>query len=172
MKPFDFCPSCATRLEQDEERAGKACPNCARTWYPNPSPTVGAAIVRDGRALISKRGSEPEKGRYDVPGGFLNAGEEALDGLRRELREELGVEVDVTMNDCVQMATHTYGDEEDYVLAIGFLARLVSGDPEPSDDVADIDWVTLDELDDIDFAWEHDRDLVRKALLAAGGKDG
>ena len=148
------------------------CPECGRSWYPNSSPTVGAVIVRDGRALITKRGSEPEKGRFDVPGGFLNAGEEALDGLRRELKEELGVEVDVSIDDCLQMATHTYGDDDEagYVLAIGFSARLRSGEPKAADDVADLQWVTLDELDDIDFAWEHDRELVRKALSKNGGQ--
>lgn len=82
------------------------------------------------------------------------------------------MEIDVSMDDCVQMVPHPYGDEGDYVLAIGFLARLVSGEPSPADDVADIKWVSLDELDDIDFAWEHDRELVRKALLAAGGGNG
>lgn len=172
MKPFDFCPSCATKLEDVEDGAGKGCPNCGRKWYPNSAPTVGAAIVRDGEALITKRGRAPEKGKFDIPGGFLEAGEDALVGLRRELKEELGIEVDVSIDDVVQMETHTYGEEGGYVLAIGFFARLASGEPSPSDDVADIKWVTLDELDEVDFAWEHDRELVRKALLAAGGGHG
>lgn len=124
-------------------------------------------IVSGGRALITKRGRDPEKGRYDVPGGFLQAGEDVLDGLRRELNEELGVEIDVTVDDCLQMAVHTYGDEDDYVLAIGFRARLLSGEPTANDDVAELKWVSLDEIDEIDFAWDHDRELVRRALEQA-----
>lgn len=124
-------------------------------------------IVSGGRALITKRGRDPEKGRYDVPGGFLQAGEDVFDGLRRELNEELGVEIDVTVDDCLQMAVHTYGDEDDYVLAIGFRARLLSGEPTANDDVAELKWVSLDEIDEIDFAWDHDRELVRRALEQA-----
>ena len=167
MKPFDFCPSCATRLEKGRDE-GKRCPSCGRSWYRNSAPTAGCAIVVDGKALITERGREPEKGRYDVPGGFLSAGEGVLEGLRREVREELGVEIEVSIDDCVSMVPHTYGDEGEYVLAIGFLARLATGDPRAADDVAAIRWVRLDEVDDIEWAWDHDRELVRKALEVAG----
>jgi 8-oxo-dGTP diphosphatase len=118
---------------------------------------------------VTQRAREPEKGRYDVPGGFLRAGEEPIDGLRREVREELDVEIEATVDDCISMVPHTYGPEGDFVLALGFKARLVSGDPKPADDVAAFKWVTMDELDDLDFAWPHDRDLIRRALDDATG---
>jgi ADP-ribose pyrophosphatase YjhB (NUDIX family) len=121
-------------------------------------------IVSDGRALITRRAKDPEKGRFDIPGGFLHAGEDVIDGLRREIREELGIEIDVGLGDLVQMVPHTYGDEGDFVLAMGFLARLRSGEPVAADDVAELRWVSLDEVDHVEFAWEHDRTLVRRAL--------
>lgn len=167
MKPFRFCPSCSTELERADDGEGSACPNCGRTWYRASSPTVGCVIVRDDRALISKRGKEPEKGRFDVPGGFLHAGEEVIDGLKRELREELGVEVDVSIADCVNMAVHRYGANGDYVLALGFAGHLALGEPTADDDVDELRWVSLDEVDEIDFAWEHDRDLVATVLARA-----
>lgn len=120
--------------------------------------------MREGKALVSVRGREPEKGKLDVPGGFLLPGEHPVDGLKREVKEELGVEIDVGMEDCISMATHTYGDEGDYVLSLGFAARLVTDDITPTDDVADVRWVSADELDGLDFAWPHDRELIRKAL--------
>ena len=120
-------------------------------------------IVRNGRALVTERGVDPHKGRYDIPGGFLMAGETPHDGLRRELREELG-DVEVEIGPLMHMVPHTYGDEGDYVLALGFLAKLTRGEPEPADDVASIRWVTPEEIDEIEFAWDHDRELVRKAL--------
>ena len=163
MKPFVFCPADGTRLAAGEDE-GLRCPSCGRSWYRNSAPTAGCAIVVGGKALITERGREPEKGRYDIPGGFLSAGEEILDGLRREVREELGVEIEVSVDDCASIVTHTYGDEGDYVLAIGFIARLVSGEPRAADDVAAIRWIEPTELDEVEFAWEHDRELVRKAL--------
>jgi hypothetical protein len=62
------------------------------------------------------------------------------------------------------LAVHTYGADGEYVLAIGFRVRIISGEPNPADDVAEIRWVTADEIDTMDFAWEHDRRIVRRAL--------
>jgi 8-oxo-dGTP diphosphatase len=128
---------------------------------------VGVAIVQDGRALVTVRGIEPERGKLDVPGGFLEVAEHPVDGLKRETREELGVEIDV-LGGPVLLATHTYGPEGDWVLAIGFRARITDGEPAPADDVAEIRWVSVEDVDDLDFAWEHDRDLVRAALRDDG----
>jgi 8-oxo-dGTP diphosphatase len=122
---------------------------------------VGVAIVRDGKALVTVRALEPEKGKVDVPGGFVEVGEHPVRGLEREVREELGVEVE---ENPVLLATHTYRPDGIWVLAIGFLARLVDGEPSPADDVAGIRWVSAEDIDEIDFAWEHDRRLVRVAL--------
>ena len=44
---------------------------CGRSWYPNPAPAVGAAIVSGGRALVTVRAREPYRGKVDLPGGFL-----------------------------------------------------------------------------------------------------
>lgn len=171
MKPFVFCPSCATRLGERDSEGGATCPGCGRVWYRNSAPTAGAVIVKGGRALVTVRAREPEKGRIDVPGGFLHAGEHPVDGVRREVKEELGIEIETDVSQCLTMAPHRYGEDGDFVLALGFKARLVSGEPKPTDDVAGIKWVTKEELDDIDFAWPHDRDLVRRAL-EEGEKDG
>lgn len=113
---------------------------------------------------MTLRAREPEKGRLDLPGGFLEVGEHPVDGLAREVREELGVEVEV-FEPPILLATHTYGPDGQYVLAIGFRARIVEGEPNPTDDVADIRWISLEEVDAADFAWEHDREMVRAALV-------
>ena len=164
MKPFRFCPACATPLEDPDGEGGARCPRCDRSWYRNSAPTAGCAIVVDGKALVTVRGREPEKGRLDVPGGFLLPGEDPILGLRREVKEELGVDIDVDVSDCLSMVPHRYGREGDFVLALGFKARLVGGEVAPADDVEAVQWVQAGELDDLDFAWPHDRELVRKAL--------
>ena len=162
-EPYRFCPADGTHLEEPRPSGGARCPLCGRSWYRHSAPAVGAAIVRDDRALVAVRGIEPEKGRIDLPGGFVGVGEHPADGLVREAKEELGVEIEV-VGAPILLAIHTYGADGEYVLAIGFRARIVEGEPQPSDDVAEIKWVSADELDDVDFAWEHDRELVRTAL--------
>ena len=164
MKPFLYCPSCSTRLEKRDSQGAARCPNCGRTWYENAAPTVGAGIVRDGRALVTRRAFDPEKGRFDVPGGFLHADEHPVDGLKREVAEELGVEVEVSTDDLVVFAPHRYGAGGNWTLALGFVTRLVSGEPTPADDVAELLWVTRAQLDELDFAWAHDRELLVRAF--------
>jgi 8-oxo-dGTP diphosphatase len=162
--PFRYCPVDATPLADPDKEGGSRCATCGRSWYRNSSPVVGCVIVRDGKALVTVRGIEPHEGKLDTPGGFLLNGEDPIDGLKREIKEELGIEIEAGVEDCLLMAPHVYAHEHDYNLALGFRARWVSGDPSPADDVAEVRWVTRDEVETLDFAWEHDRELVRKAL--------
>lgn len=113
---------------------------------------------------MAVRAREPERGRFDVPGGFLLPGEDPIEGLKREVNEELGVEIDVDVDDCLSMVPHRYGEEGDFVLALGFAARLTNGEVAPNDDVDAVHWVGTEQLEELDFAWPHDRELVRKAL--------
>jgi ADP-ribose pyrophosphatase YjhB (NUDIX family) len=99
------------------------------------------------RVLVTVRGLEPEKGRLDLPGGFV----------------EVGVEVEVEERPML-LAVHTYGTGGEHVLTIGFRVWIVSGEPNPADDVAEIRWVSADEIDALAFAWEHDRSIARRAL--------
>jgi len=164
MKPFTYCPACASRLDDPSTEGGARCPECGRSWYQNSSPTVTAALVDGDKVLVTIRGHDPKKGRIDTPGGFLTPGESPLEGLRREVREELGIEIDVSFEDFVQGMPHTYGDEEDWVLSLGFVARPLSLALTPADDAADALWVTSSELDELDWGWPHDRDLAEIAL--------
>ena len=165
-EPFRFCPADGTRLGEPRPSGGVTCSLCGRSWYRNSAPAVGAVIVEDEKALLTLRAREPEKGRLDLPGGFLGVGEHPVDGLAREAHEELGVEIEV-LEPPILLATHTYGPAGQYVLAIGFRARIVAGEPEPTDDVTAIRWVSTEEVDSADFAWEHDRRMVREALRRA-----
>ena len=165
--PFRYCPADGTALGEARASGGVTCPQCGQSWYRNSAPTVGAAIVEDGRALVTVRGIEPEKGKVDVPGGFLEIGEHPVEGLKREAREELGVEVEVDERPAL-LATHTYGEDGSWVLAIGFKARIVDGEPQAADDVAELRWVSAEEVDGLEFAWEHDRKFVKAALADKG----
>ncbi len=164
MRPFNFCPACGARIEPPTETAGSDCPSCGRAWYRNPLPTVAAALVDDDKALVVIRGVEPHKGRYDMPGGFLHPAESPTEGLKREVKEELGVDIDVGELDFLGAAVHQYGAEGDWLLSLGFKGRITSGEPDPADDVADFRWATLEELDQLDFAWEHNREQTKRAL--------
>ena len=103
-----------------------------------------------------------------MPGGFLELGDHPVDGLKREVREELGLELEVDPM-AVLLAPHTYGPEGVWALAaIGFRARISDGAPKSADDVTEALWIGAGEVDGVDFAWEHDRGFVRAALAQRG----
>jgi ADP-ribose pyrophosphatase YjhB (NUDIX family) len=72
------------------------CVACGAAHWRNPKPCAGALVVRDGRALLLRRGIEPWRGTWDIPGGFCDAGEHPEATVVRELREETGLAVRVT----------------------------------------------------------------------------
>ncbi|MDQ3382050.1 MAG: NUDIX domain-containing protein [Actinomycetota bacterium] len=90
-----------------------------------------AAVVVDDaeRMLLARRAHDPDAGRWDTLGGFLDEGEHPLDGLRRELLEETGAEVEPS--EFIGAYLDTYGDGPDAtsVLNLVWEARIVSGKP-------------------------------------------
>jgi len=134
------CPRCTHELEA---RPGGhlACPGCGAAYWANSAPAVQGLLVRDGRVLIGRRKVDPRKGYWDLPGGFLEEGEEPLAGLRREFLEETGLEVEPVE------WVGAFVDPYDRYFVLG-LTWIVRGDGEPvaADDVAELAWFAPDEL--------------------------
>jgi 8-oxo-dGTP diphosphatase len=114
---------------------------------------VGAAIIRGGRVLAARRTAPPAAaGRWEFPGGKVEAGETPEQALVREIAEELSCGVEV-----VGWLAGEVGIAERHVLTVG-LARLVDGDPEPREH-DEIRWLAADELDSVDWL-EPDRPFL------------
>jgi 8-oxo-dGTP diphosphatase len=96
--------------------------------------------------LLARRAYEPEAGKWDLPGGFLEEDEDPLDGLRRELREETGVEIEPL--ELAGIWADRYGGLEGATATLNlyWTARIVSGEPEPADDVSELRWFSLEDL--------------------------
>ena len=147
-----FCPRCAAPLEVGAGRA--ECTSCGSVSYAQSAPAVAALVVEDGRVLLGRRAADPDAGRWDLLGGFLDEGEHPLDGLRRELLEETGLEVEP--GGFLGAYLDVYGEDGTSVLNLVFDARIASGDLAPADDVAELRWFDLDDLPDRDtlaFTW-------------------
>lgn len=141
--------------------------------YPDgPVLAVGGIVVKDGCVLLIRRGKEPSYGLWSIPGGAVELGEELRAATRREVREECGIEIDVT--DIVELLERVVRDSDDriqyhYVL-IDYLARWVSGDPAPSSDVLEVRWVAPDDLSQYQMT-RGTADVIRK-MMAAGKQAG
>lgn len=137
------CPRCLTPLERGERSV--RCPSCGLEEHANPAPTVSALIRDDrGRILLSRRAVEPGAGLWDLLGGFLDEGEEPLEGLRRELLEETGLGIEP--GEFLGGIPDRYGENGNWTVNFYWAARLGSGDPRPADDVAELAWFPADAL--------------------------
>ena len=93
---FKFCPSCASGKIGFEQGKLFRCPDCGFVYYHNTAAATGCVIsvptdeTGGERLMLLVRGREPAKGKLDLPGGFVDPGEGALEGLYREIGEELG----------------------------------------------------------------------------------
>ncbi|MBI2723574.1 MAG: NUDIX hydrolase [Chloroflexi bacterium] len=80
----------------EEGRSRLRCESCGRIHYLNPRVVAAVIVEHEGRIVLQKRAMEPRSGFWTFPGGFLEVGEDAAEGARREAREEVGLEVTIT----------------------------------------------------------------------------
>ncbi len=123
----------------------------------HPPIDVVAGVIRrdDGRFLIAQRMADDTLGGYwEFPGGKVDPGEELRAALRRELREELGVETEIGLE--IQRVVHAYPDRD--VRVYFYEARIIAGEPAKLE-VADLAWIRADQFADYQFP-EADRPLL------------
>jgi 8-oxo-dGTP diphosphatase len=134
--------------------------------YANPAPTA-SALVRDdeGRILLARRVGEPGAGLWDLLGGFLDEGEEPLAALRRELREETGLDVEV--GEYLGGIPDRYGEDGTWTVNFYWEATLGEGEPRPADDVAELSWFHADRLPPRqEFAFANTVEILRRSGAA------
>jgi ADP-ribose pyrophosphatase YjhB (NUDIX family) len=146
MKPaelFRFCPRCgANRPVDNHAQSPFRCGGCGLVFFFNPT-VAAAAFVHDpaGRILLIRREKEPAKGKLGVPGGFIDFGESAEEGMRREVREEVGLEL-TDVRFLVSFPNSYFYREVTYpVVDLYFTATAVAPDrAQPLDAVTAVEW--------------------------------
>jgi 8-oxo-dGTP diphosphatase len=117
--------------------------------YPQaPVVGVGGVVIHEGRALLIKRGSEPLKDQWSIPGGTLELGESIQEGVRRELLEETGIEVRV--GELIEVFDRIFRDAagkiQYHFVIVDYLCEKISGEAKPASDVTDTAWVREEDL--------------------------
>lgn len=134
--------------------------------YPRPAVTVDALIFQIGghlpRILLIRRGNEPFKGKWAIPGGFIDLDEELIDAAKRELQEETGIK---------GIALHEFGvygavnrDPRHRTISIAYAGLMKDSSMEAiaADDAAEARWFELNGLPDLAF----DHDLIISDAVA------
>jgi ADP-ribose pyrophosphatase YjhB (NUDIX family) len=136
----------------------------AREYPKHPIVGVAAVVLRDDQVLLVQRGREPAKGLWGLPGGMLELGETLAEGVRREVLEECGVEIEVgpLVGVFEPMQRNDDGRLRYHYVVLDYLARYVGGELRAADDADDARWVDLDVLDLLPML-AATREMIRKA---------
>jgi 8-oxo-dGTP diphosphatase len=103
---------------------------------------VGAVVVDRGRVLLVRRGTEPLRGEWSLPGGLIEVGEALMDAVVREVREETGLAVEAVELIELLDRIHREGDRVRYHYVIAdYLCTVVSGELRAASDAAEVRWV-------------------------------
>jgi mutator protein MutT len=172
MKPiahFRFCPRCGQSLPAPAREDCIQCPACGFCYYFNPTVSAAAIILGpEGRALFLRRSKEPVRGKLALPGGFIDFGETAEEALRREIREEVGIEVEAVEFLCSQTNQYHYQEVTYPVVDLFFVAKAKSSDAVALDGAESICWLVPSQVNLDELAFPSVRAALQMYLATAG----
>jgi 8-oxo-dGTP diphosphatase len=131
---------------------------------------VGAVIWNEKNEIVLiRRGQEPRRGQWSIPGGRLEWGEPVKDAILREVREETGLVVEIAgFIDVVDSVTRDEaGTVSHHYVLIDFSARYLSGDISAGSDAADARWVPYTALAEYSL-WTETRRIIETAWAMRG----
>ena len=144
----------------------------SREYPERPVIGVGGVVIDQGRTVLIRRGTEPLLGEWSIPGGTIEVGETLEEAVRRELREETGLEVCVL--ELIELFDRIYPDQGSdaangkrkprfhYVIA-DYLCGLVGGEPRAGSDVTDLAFAREEELGEFKLT-EKATSVLKKAF--------
>jgi len=152
---FKYCPRCAEDAIETFLVNGLKCRNCGFIYFHNTASAVAAIIEYDNGIILAKRAHEPAKGFYDLPGGFVDRKESLEDALRREVMEELSLEI-CSMSYMGSFSNlYKYEDVSYYTADAVFVCKPSAAMvPKPNEELAEISIVSVDKIDLESIAFE------------------
>jgi 8-oxo-dGTP diphosphatase len=130
---------------------------------PAPIPAVGVVCLRGDTVLLVRRGRPPRQGEWSLPGGRIEPGERAVDAALRELREETGVDAEIT--GLIDVVDGLFPDAGRHYVLIDYAARWLSGEPVAGDDAVEARFVPLDAVEAL-VDWSETRRIIGMAAAA------
>lgn len=135
-----------TRLVGDKPR--RACTQCSFIHFTDPKVGVGVFVVRDGKILLVRRTMAPEIGKWSIPAGYIDHGEDPQDVAVREALEETNLTVEIEKLIDVYHNPPEQGGATVFIL---YQAKLLGGQPQAGDDADAVGFFGKDELPEIAF---------------------
>lgn len=163
-----YCPKCATELSTKEDggRVRPACTSCGYVFFGDFSIGVGGVVIRGGKALLIRRGQEPRRGWWQIPGGYCEHDESIHHAVVREVYEEAKVQAQV---ENVLGLRHSLGAPSANVYVIFRLTPL-AGEPEADgDEITGAGYFSLDEIETMEKVQSLSKWAIGAALARSDG---
>ena len=152
----------------------------SREYPERPVVGVGGVVIHNGRALLIRRGSEPLRGQWSIPGGTLELGESLQQGVARELREETGL--DVRVLDLIEVFDRIFPEDTTHAgvekprprfhfVIADYLCERIAGEARAGSDVTDVAFAAEDELVQYHLTETATR-VLQKAFVMARARRG
>lgn len=131
---INYCLRCGAKLEL-KHRFGHqrpTCPHCDWVYFPDPKVAAAVLIEQGDHVLLVRRNVDPRRGKWTLPAGFIDAGEDPMRAAERECLEETGLKVRV-----IDLLDVLYGQEHEKGahIIIFYRAEIIGGDLSAGDDV-------------------------------------
>jgi ADP-ribose pyrophosphatase YjhB (NUDIX family) len=164
LEHFRFCPVCGSAKWTTNNFKSKRCPDCGFIYYGNPSAAVACLLLNaKGELLVCRRANDPAKGTLDLPGGFVDPSESAEEALRREIREELHLEIENPELFTTLPNQYLYSGMELNTLDLIYTANVRDFSRlEASDDVSEAFFAALNTISPDDFGLNS----IKKGIIA------
>ncbi|MEA2312816.1 MAG: hypothetical protein QOE28_2784 [Solirubrobacteraceae bacterium] len=165
LEDVRFCPRCGAEATIRFPRS-ITCPSCGYGAYYNPKPVAcGIPSTTDGKVVLMRRATEPSRGRWTMPGGFVDLGETVEAAARREIAEELGIEVE--LGELIGV----YSSPSDRTVVVVYAATAL-GEPRITEEALEVQ-----AFGPTDIPWEHlafwsDERALREYLSRQNGPAG
>lgn len=158
-----YCPRCATPMtnRQVGDKKRRACPDCGHIHFTDPKVGVGVVVLADNKILLIKRAMQPNRGKWSLPAGYLDYGEDPQATAAREVLEETNLQVAIT--DLVGVYHNAQVLEQGGAsIFILYRAHLIDGELRAGDDAAAAAFFSPDDLPEL--AFDSTRDAVASWL--------
>lgn len=177
MKPdnplyrFHYCPVCGSVHFDAVADNARHCADCGFTYYTNPRGATVAVIVNDfDEILVGTRVREPAKGTLDLVGGFMDLDETAEEALRREVREESGLDIEAHQLRYLFSQPNTYPFSGTCVKTIDLFFEIrIEGRPQLKgmDDIQELRWTPIKNIKPEQFGMTSIQNGIRKYISKA-----
>lgn len=155
--PGSYCPHCGEPELTTENQHRYQCQACQFEFFMNVAAAVGIVLTCEDKVLVVRRGREPQKGQWDLPGGFVDQHESVEQALIREIFEELGMTLSSGLHYLGAWPNeYPYKSVHYHTLDIFFTARADKFPDVQLDnqEVSDCQWISVEQLTSLPFAFE------------------